>query len=238
MTEILVDYTQFKTPELANQLFNLVLRNEKLLEVRHFIGVIARHGAILSEHSVAKGQKNHEPGIAEFYAVINPAGNVVGAASVLHNLPLSRLRLPISPFLARGPLSQSYKYASPNISAWTDANEGELLTSVFTKLATDNDQPRIDNERHKTPWVIEPTRSPQHIHDAIALSGLTQVATHRFYDGESRKIIPKVSTLYAKSSPYWPTSSGQLKELRTGKWKSIWDIDEILNETKPVIQKD
>lgn len=222
MTEQLVDYTQFKAPELAKQLHILVDKNRELLETRYFLGVLASYG-ILAEQSVKSRQKHHQPGVSEFYAVVNNEGDVVGAASVLHNLSLSKIRLPIWPVAAIGPLSQSFEYASPNISAWTDEGEDELLSSAFAKLANDNDKPRLDGELHKTPWVIEPVGSPKHIHNAIALAGLSAVATHRFDDAESRWNVPKKSRLYTKPSPNMRNSHAILKELRTGKWKSVLD---------------
>jgi len=230
MTELLVDYNQFKAPELAKQLHTLVDKNQELLEARYFLGVLASYG-ILAEQSVKSRQKHHQPGVSEFYAVVNTAGDVVGSASVLHNLPLSKLRLPIWPILARGPLSQSFEYASPNISAWTDEGEDGLLTAAFAKLAKVNHLPKINGERRPTAWVIEPNKSPEHIHEAIALAGLSAVATHRFDDAESRWNTPPISTLYTEETIYWPTSRGRLKELRTGKWRNMWqDLMDLSKE--------
>jgi hypothetical protein len=224
MSEILVDYTQFEPLDLATQLHDTVVSNEALLRSRNFLGVIARYGSDLelAEQKVRKGQIDHEQGTPSHYAVVNEAGNVVGAASSYQNLPLRKLHLPIPSGLAKPPLAVPFKYANPNISAWTDINEEESLVGAYQQLVAMNRKRGIIGEPHEAPWTIEPIRSPKHIHVAIQMAGLDKVATRIFDDGESRIKIPPVSTLYTKSSTDWFTAHGRQKELKKGQWKSGW----------------
>jgi hypothetical protein len=235
MTEVLVDYTQFEVTDLATQLHEAVVANEPLLHSRNLLGVIARYGASqeLAEQNVRRGQTNIETGVTQHYAVVNEAGNVVGSASSFPDLPLRKLHLPIPPALAVPPLAVTFKYANPNIHAWTDVKEEEVLVGAYRQLAAMNMSGTPYGKPTESPWTIEPIRSPRHIHTALKMADLTRVATRFFDDGESRKRIPPISSLYIKSNTEWLTAHGRQKEVKKGQWKSGWqeiwdDADEYI----------
>ncbi len=222
MKEILVDYTLFEPSELASRLHGVVRDNEALLRARNLLGVVARYGACLelAEQNVCRGQANIENGITQHYAVVNEAGNIVGAASSYPDLRLRKLHLPISPALAVPPLAVTYKYANPNIHAWTDKEEEEVLVGAYRQLADMNrsDDPEPYDKPTNVPWTIEPIRSPKNIHTAIKMAGLTKVATRLFDDGESRIKVPPISSLYIKShfAQSRVTARGREKEIKKG----------------------
>ena len=231
MTEVLVDYTQFEPLELATQLHEAVQGNEALLHTRNLLGVVARYGASLelAEQNVRRGQANIKTGITNHYAVVNEAGNVVGAASSYPDLRLRKLHLPIPPALAVPPLAVTFKYANPNIHAWTDIKEEEVLVGAYKQLADMNRSSEPYGKPTNVPWTIEPIRSPKHIHTALKMAGLTRVATRLFDDGESRIKVPPISSLYVKShsAQGWATAHGRQKEVKKGQWQSFWDeLDE------------
>lgn len=231
MTEVLVDYTQFEPLELATQLHEAVQGNEALLQTRNLIGVVARYGASLelAEQNVRRGQTNTETGVTQHYAVVNEAGNVVGAASSYPDLRLRKLHLPIPPALAVPPLAVTFKYANPNIHAWTDVKEEEVLVGAYTQLANMNTSGQPYGEPTNVPWTIEPIRSPKHIRTALKMADLTRVATRLFDDGESRLRVPPISSLYVRShsAQGWATAHGRQKEVKKGQWQSFWDeLDE------------
>ena len=221
MKEILVDYTQFKPSELAPQLHEVVQDNEVLLRARNLLGVVNRYGESieLAEQNVRRGQANIENGITQHYAVVNEAGNVVGSASIYPDLRLRKLHLPIPPALAVPPLAVTYKYANPNIHAWTDVDEEEVLVGAYRQLANMNTiREPYDGEPTNVPWTIEPSRSPKNIHTAIKMAGLIKVAKRLFDDGESRTKVPPISSLYIKShfDQRRVTARGREKEIKKG----------------------
>ena len=212
---------------LANQLHEAVQENTELLRARNLLGVIARYGAGLedAEHNVRRGQANIKSGVTQHYAVVNEAGNVVGAASSYPNLPLRKLHLPLPPALAIPPLAETFEYANPNIHAWTDVGEEEVLVGAYKQLAYMAPTAAYVEEPSNAPWTIEPLRSPKHIHTALQMAGLTKVARRRFDDGESRTKIPPISALYIKSRSGlgWATAHGRQKEVKKGQGVSMWD---------------
>ena len=210
------------------RLFNAI---ESFLRTRNLLGVVARYGANLetAEQNVRRGQTNSETGITKHYALVNKAGNVVGSASSYPDLPLRKLHLPIPPALAIPPLAETFKYANPNIHAWTDVKEEEVLVGAYKQLAAMNQSGRPYSAPTYAPWTIEPIRSPKHIHTALKMAGLTRVATRLFDDGESRIKVPPISSLYIQShsAQGWATAHGRQKEVKNGQWQSIWDeLDE------------
>jgi len=227
MSEVLVDYTQFEPLELATQLHKTVQGNEALLQTRNLLGVVARYGASLelAEQNVRRGQANTKAGITNHYAVVNETGNVVGAASSYPDLRLRKLHLPIPPALAIPPLAVTFKYANPNIHAWTDVREEEVLMNAYKQLTTMNRSGRPYGKPTNVPWTIEPIRSPKHIHTVLNMADLTRVATRLFDDGESKSKIPLFSSLYIKShsAQSWATAHGRQKEVKKGQPESFWD---------------
>lgn len=221
MSEVLQPYTEFEASDLAVQLHGIVVASEQELRARNLLGVLERYGRgmELAEHNVRKGQHDANP---DHFAVVNEAGNVVGSASAYRGLPLRKLHLPLPGLMAVLPFAEPFPYANPNIHAWTKTGEEEVLVGAYRQLAEMNMKPKLVNEPHDSPWTIEPTRSPRYVHTAIAMAGLTKVATRRFYDGENHRQIPPRSTLYVKSSTEWATAHGRQKEVRTGQWKSGW----------------
>jgi hypothetical protein len=229
MTEVLVDYTQFEPSSLAEQLHTYVLANEDLLRARNMQGVINRYGA-----DTSRGQQNHENGETYHYAVINDQGNVVGSASCFPDLRLRKMHLPLPAGLADhvSSLAETYPYANPNIHAWTDIKEEEVLVGAYKQLAAMADKHRFMNEPHEAPWTIEPLKSPRHIKTALKMAGLIRVATRLFDDGESRRRVPPISSLYVKTTAEYFTAYGRQKEVRKGQWKSGWDefVEEMDDE--------
>lgn len=234
MSEILRAYTEFDSLELARQLHEVVSNdaNAQLLEARNIRGPIYRYGGEVhsAEDNVKKGQDEHTRGILSHYAILGVGGDVVGAASLYPNLPLHKLRAPVPAFIARRSaplLARRFDFATPNVSAWADDNEG-VLAQAYKELvklsdtAPDYHPKKIDLPASQPPlksvWTLEPARSPQDIHEAIvATSGLGKVATRRFDDGEqSRLEIPPRGTLYARLHSSWRTVWGAQKELTKG----------------------
>ena len=191
--EVLIPYTEFAPSDLAQQLSSLVIANTELLNVRGIHGVVSRYSNLeTAEQKVRKGQAEHDS-IGHF-AVVNALGYVRGAASIYPELPLKKQRLPLPPILARGPLVDTFTNIGPNLHAWTDQDDIDLLASAYNDLVN---LTTICSSITKI-WTVEPTRSPEDIHQAIIKSGLRKVATRRFDDGESRRRIPPRSTLYTR----------------------------------------
>ena len=230
MSEVLVAYTQFETSDLAKQLSEAVHSSTRLLEQRNLHGVVARYGGRISlaEVMVEKGQWDHLKENPWHFAVMNEKGDVAGAASISPNLPLLKLRLSLPIKFTNRFIAQQFRYANPNISAWTKSGEEEALMQAYQQMADISFMPVESSSYtpHESPWTIEPTRSPRGIHEAISLAGLTKVATGRFNDGESKTLIPPRSTLYAKLSGNWKTAHGKQKELRNGQLAKWWDMYE------------
>lgn len=207
MSELLKSYEEFESADLASQFHELVNNNARLLSERNLVGVVLRYGTALdvAEKNIIKAQNERNSRFGH-YAIVGATGDVVGAASVINELPLKKLRLPMPAGLARGPLSVKYPHANPNIHAWTDAEDTESLAFAYSQLTHKifEEKPYITFGNSLTrmivdyPWTIEPTKSPDDIHDAItALSGLKAIVSKRFDDGESNREIPSISTLYA-----------------------------------------
>lgn len=230
INEVLVPYADFDASDLARQLHPLVTANAELLTLRGIGGVITRYGnAETAEQKVRKGQAEHE--ILGHYAIVNTAGNVRGAASVDPRLPLKKQHVPLPPVLARGLLVDTYPSAGPNIHAWTAKEDTPLLTDAYKDLVLRTTGWYKGPDAPKA-WTVEPTRSPQTIHQAITDGGLEKVATRRFEDGESRHSIPPRSTLYARLYGDWATAHGRQRELRTGAQNFVAAIDLAKEEIK------
>ncbi len=217
--EILVPYTEFEAGDLAAQLHGAVRGNMVELGDRNLVGVMLRYGYDLerAEAKVRKGQNEHDE-IGHF-AVVDFMGDVVGAASIYPGLPLRKLRLPLPPAAAVGPLAVEYPYADPNVHAWTVGPERDLLADAYKDLVF-RSMGTFKRADAKKPWTIEPVASPKHVHESIVLGGLEAVATRRYDDGESRRRVPPRSVLYAHLYGEWTSAGGKESELRKNK-KSI-----------------
>lgn len=205
MATELVPYTDLSSESIARELHEAVMLSEPVLRARNILGPISRYGwgLELGIQNVEKGQHEHDLGEIGRYAVMSDAGNIVGAASIYPNLSLRRLRVPVPPMLA-----VEYPQATPNIHAWT-TGDTETLAQAYSRLR-DLAHKKIRNQqvpppnpantlKGLIPWTIEPVSSPQYIHDALLRAGLTRNASQRFDDGESRRHIPPLSTLYTGS---------------------------------------
>lgn len=222
--QVLIPYTEFAPTELARQLNDIVTLNTGNLAVRGLTGVISRYSDIeTAEQKVRKGQAEH----AELghFAIVNTAGDVRGSASVYPSLILKKQHVPLPPFLAPSFLTDTYPKAGPNIHAWTNGHETELLAAAYKDLVHIT-AGKWKQEAGPKPWTVEPTRSPQDIHEAIREGGLEKIATRRFDDGESRRRIPVRSTLYARLFSEWTTAHGKQKELKTGIKSLLTELDE------------
>lgn len=232
MNELLVSYDQFEAPDLARQLNGLVMQNQDMLALRGLRGVIARYGVDeeYAENRIRRAQSSI--GSVQHFAVVNDAGNVFGAASYDHAMPLRKLHLPLPPALAFGPLvDDGYKYASPNVCGWVDDRASDRLFAVYHDLRERVRVPSYDRDTVKlVPWTLEPTRSPDVVHKAIIEAGFKKVATRRFDDLESRRHIPPRQTLYARLKYQWDTAHGKQKELKTGTWGLVEDLGRANNE--------
>jgi hypothetical protein len=117
----------------------------------------------------------------------------------------------------------TFEYANPNIHAWTDVKEEEVLVGAYKQLAAMNSSGHPYGEPTNAPWTVEPIRSPKHIHTALKMAGLSRVATRLFDDGESRLRVPPISSLYILSNTDWWSAHGRQKEVKKGQWKSGWE---------------
>lgn len=224
MSEILVPYTDFAAPELGARLHDIVTENKELLAARHMLGLIARYGADV-DTAVAKVQKGQGELNPQHFAVVDEAGDVQGAASIIVDLPLGKLTLPVPPRYARHVpgLYTVYPHASHNVQAWTGARRIVLLNNAYSALA-DHFRTHVPAagmrvwSNHERPWTIEPVGSPGYAHEAIASAGLHMVAVGWFDDAESTATAPPRSALYAhlQSQRDLPAAA-QLKELKTGR---------------------
>ena len=212
--DVLVPYTEFGASDLAAQINGLVVANAELLSMRGLTGVLDRYSDLaIAEQKIRKGQS--EQTTIGHFAIVNAVGNVRGTGSIIPELRLRRQLLPLPPALTPGLLTVHYNYANPNIHAWTDKNDTDLLYDAYKDLAY-----RASGYwKHSTmpkAWTVEPTSSPRYIHEAISESGLEIIAKGRFDDGESRRDIPPKSVLYARLYSVWTAKRGKLKELRSG----------------------
>lgn len=231
MAETLIPYTKFDSAsELALQLQFAVKASQNHLEARNILGPNIRYGGDLDTalENVEKGQAEHDDGKLGHFAVISEMGDVVGAASIYPELKLRKLRMPIPPRAAIGPLAVDFSYASPNIHAW--ATDEDVLSAAYQGLVAivrsgafksrviGSGQEKEWSRGQSNVWTLEPTRSPGSIHEAItAGTGLVKVATRRFDDEETAGLhIPPRATLYAELNGSWSMALGRQKELRTG----------------------
>ncbi len=220
---ILVPYTEFEPVDLARQLHGLVDANVTPLTLRGLRGVISRYDDLdAAKRNVLQGQAEHHR-LGRF-AIVNEEGNVRGVASLHPDFPLRKLRLPIPPALARGPLTTTYPFAAPNVHAWTGhilnwrgRNEdfGALLAPAYKELVRMATPEQSDTTTPR-PWTAKPVRSPEFVHEAIVEAGLAKVATRRFDNGESRRRVPPRSTVYAKLQSNGISAYEKQEELRTG----------------------
>lgn len=224
MSERLIPYADFDAAALGSRLHEIVNDSQEQLASRHLLGLLSRysHDADTAIARVQKGQGETTP---QHYAIVDDAGDVQGSASIFEHLPLGRTRLPLPTGIAkRMPLLYTaYPYATHNVHAWT-ANSAaqELLPEAYSELADRFRRYIPDLNAHvwyekQKPWTIEPVKSPAHVHEAIAASGLRKVRAARFDDAESSVVTPPRSTLYAHILSTNDSPRGQLRELKTGR---------------------
>lgn len=199
----LVPYTDYNTETLAMNLHDMVGRSAQVahLHKRHLWGVVSRYRVLKNAAANVKlAQERHEDGKIEAYA-IDIGGLVLGAASVLPDLPLRRQRWPLPPKFGRrfDFLGAEVETTGPNIAAWLDAGEfspsagsfgGAALELIYKELCQD----------HPGAWTIEPLRSPHAVH--FALNRALKPVDSGFYDDyeSGAHFVPK-STLYVAGDP-------------------------------------
>ena len=228
---VLVPYTEFGAGDLAAQINGLVVVNAELLTTRGLRGVLDRYSdRDMAEQKIRKGQS--EQNTIGHFAIVNAAGDVRGSAAIYPDLKLKKQVLPLPPVVARGPLSVTYKQAQPNIHAWTDKKEPDLLFDAYRELAyrATGYWRRINMSKA---WTVEPARSPVYVHEAILESGLDKIAKGRFDDGESRRHVPPQAILYARLYSAWMSKHGRLKELRSGAKSFGTVIDDSADDAIP-----
>ena len=223
MSETLVPYTDFDAQALGYRLHELVSRSKEQLAARHLLGLIDRYGVDVDTavEKVHKGQGEDNP---QHYAIIDEAGDVQGSASISEGLPLARTRFNLpSGITRRIPLAHiKYPYATHNVHAWTAATAPEeTLAKAYDQLTQPFKvfYPELKGYvwyEHQRPWTVEPVKSPVHIHEAIAASGLRKIIEARFDDGESSRVTPPLATLYSHVISRYDSPHGQLRELKTG----------------------
>lgn len=198
---VLVPYDQFDPEELAQRLNMLVTTSADALSVRGLAGIISRYSDLsIARQKVRKGQSEQDS-IGHF-AVLDADGAVQGSASILPGLPLKKQELPLPPILGKGVPVEGMDI---NVHAWTSNNDPKVLFGAYRALIDKaNEWPEYDGPKI---WTVEPVKSPKQIHDVISRSGLQEIETARFDDGESRSKIPPKSTLYARDYKHWSANT-------------------------------
>lgn len=240
---LLRPYTDFDSRELAGQLHEAVSAEgvRSQLEARNIRGPIQRYGGSLDEaaEKIQKGQHEHTTGELAHYAIVGSSGDVIGAGSLMPDLPLHKLRAPVPSSVGRRTaplLARAYNYATPNVAAWTSGGE-DVLAQAYRELVNLSDTTHTPGEPTSEPplksvWTLEPARSPTEIHEAIvAYSGMMKIANRRFDDGEQTRweVSPR-SVLYARLNSNWFSTHGRLKELKTGQHSRLARLDRLLSE--------
>jgi len=204
--EVLRPYTEFSPGDLAIQLYLQVLASEQWLRARGMGDILRSFGESTTLDTirtmVEKGQQEHDARNPLHYAVMDKFGDVRGTASIYsgYKLPLYRLHVLLPPAVAPWPLRTRQREAAYNIAAWISGDPNndaqvELLKRSYRELANYAGR-LVSHPMDEQVWSIEPVRSPQGVHEAIASSGLHRVAEGRFDDGSSRHAIPVRSILY------------------------------------------
>lgn len=173
--------SQYEETELAAQLMIRTHTNREQLAARGIQGPLARYGTSV-EASVAAVQRGKNQTDPDHYALVNEAGNVVGAGSVFRSLDLKWLSLP----LPRKVIPRQLRHAilppeSPNITAWVDDSERSTLSVAYSALV-DRARHEAEHKHESIAWTLEPVDSPAFVLRAIESSLLTKTCTSRRYD--------------------------------------------------------
>jgi hypothetical protein len=118
-------------------------------------------------------------GISDTFVIERDAVGAVGMATLYHALKLQRYRIPLRVEV----LGTEEKGLGPNISAWTTEN-ANTLQIVYGELAI-----RAADSTEKPAWTTEPTTSSKAIHNAIGASGLSEVNSGWYNDGDSGLVV-------------------------------------------------
>lgn len=173
--------TQYEETELAAQLMIRTHNNREQLAARGIYGPLDRYGRSV-EASVAAVQRGKEQADPDHYALVNKAGNVVGAGTVFRSLELKWLSLP----LPRKAIPHRLRHTilppnSPNITAWIDESEADSLSLAYSALV-DRAHHETARDCDSTAWTLEPVDSPIFVLRAIESSQLARAGASRRYD--------------------------------------------------------
>lgn len=224
----LIPYTDFLPADLARDLQQAVAHQAPELTARHITGPVKRYGGSLSgaTDAVAQGQRDHDAGVSDHYAVIDEAGNTIGAASV-EDTALRRLRLPIRPRLAVGPLAVRFHNAGHNIKAWSTETgpERPALAVAYGGLVSIAESRRIHTGGGMT-FTVEPLTgmTGDIIHDVLHKAGMQEVRLGYFDDKESGRIVPPFMALYAVPHKPGHTRHDLESDIRGGAMDRVIDM--------------
>lgn len=197
MSDVLKSFRDpsFMTPrgsqELARRLHEAAKSTKPVLKTGHMLTVLG-HYAESEERAIARvreAQKTYQEGSTRRFAIVNSLGDVVGAATIYRDFPVSSVRAPLAPRFARGPLRRHHPEAGTNLLAWTGRVHGYELHRAYRALPEQCD----DGE---AVHALEPVDSQAFVHEALREAGLVPGEKARFDDGEAKRQIPPVSILY------------------------------------------
>ncbi|MDB5176100.1 MAG: hypothetical protein JWM81_958 [Candidatus Saccharibacteria bacterium] len=201
------------------------------LRGRNLLGVMRRY-APSDDEAIARFRKARIGTARSEYAaytILDDADRIIGMATVLPDLKLKRQRfrlpsMPISlpPLLAKGPLVEQVPVTGPEVSAWTnEQNGGEHLVDAYRQLLSPQGiadtvfatrRQKQTNRPHRTPmvvesnaWTIEPLEAAKLFHIAIRSAGLEETGRGVYDDGESVRLFPPetppVGVFYTRFGP-------------------------------------
>lgn len=188
-----------------------------LLQTRHLLGTIRRHGGSVSgsEQAVTTARQLHTASKLGVYA-LKADSKYVGMATVDPYPVLRKQVTSIPPKYALGPLKQTIEVSGPELTAWVAPGHGpdglKNLTEAYKVLRTPfgvaaDMYAKYANENNSAPidalaWTIEPQDAPQWIHSAIRHAGFINERQNIgcYDDGETKRYSPPISKLYTASS--------------------------------------
>lgn len=206
MSEVLKPVSEFDATELGIDLNHIVrqpgVRN--MLRDRNILGPLSRYGGDVSD-AIKGAERLKLQAIGETvaaFAVVSASGDVAGMATFYPGLQLKRLRLPIAPRLALGPLAKDYSHIGYNVSAWTDETEIDnperpLLQQAYQELREVDRLPGINTQYVGAKWTLETKGSNLSYDtlDILAEAGFRATELAHFDDQESRRQVPPLSFL-------------------------------------------
>lgn len=196
-------FTEFDTGVLAEQLHERVRANRERLELRYYLGTVARYGNSLAdakhwvEHAKQKTSTTDDNGVIPRVAVegdLQPDHTglfVYGIGTIYRGLQMHVMKRSVPPMVARWlPGVRETLDPVTNVTGWMDhqydVHLGQLYEGLLRQL-----------KPGEAATTIEPVRVPMDIHYAIASAGMAvQGEKQRFDVGEDPRRVPPLSYLY------------------------------------------